>query len=122
MTSLIAITKAITASAVELKAVKIKHTLYEFKGVTSIPPTQHQRFFGNLLPFYSFGERAFVFVSTKKLNQDIIVWKIVGSIMRQVRKCRPTVCSKSSAVHFIGNKVFKPGQQQHETKSSKSCY
>lgn len=34
MTSLIAITKAITASAVELKAVKMKHTLYEFKGVT----------------------------------------------------------------------------------------
>ena len=89
------------------------------------PPSHRhsiKKFFGNLLPFYWFGERAFVFVSTKKLNQDIIVWKIVGSIMRQMRKCRLTVCSKSSAVHFISNKVFKPGQQQHETKSSKSCY
>ena len=36
MMSLIAITKAITASAVELKAVKIKHTLHKFKGVIKV--------------------------------------------------------------------------------------
>ena len=33
MTSLIAITKAITASAVELKAVKIKHTLHDSRAL-----------------------------------------------------------------------------------------